>query len=132
MGDQADSLADMEKFSDNEGRIIWPAWRAELAWRAAFEFGDIGNAILEGTLLENDINAGDDTAKHQSILNALISRSRAATTEQSALNSNSKISMWNIGIGMCENWSGSLKSESADQQSADSNELSSPEVNCVT
>ena len=25
VGDQADSLADMEKFSDNEGRIIWPA-----------------------------------------------------------------------------------------------------------
>ena len=39
VGDQTDSLADMEKFSDNERRIIWPAWRAELAWCAAFEGG---------------------------------------------------------------------------------------------
>ena len=48
VGDQADSLSDMVKFSDNEGRIIWPAWRAELARHAAFEFSDIGIAILEG------------------------------------------------------------------------------------
>ena len=83
MGDQADSLADMIKFSDNEGKIIWPAWRAELARREAFEFGDIGNAVIEGTLLEKDINAGDYATKHQPILNALISRSRAGVQMRS-------------------------------------------------
>ena len=48
-----------------------------MARRAAFEFGNIGNAVIEGTLLEKDINAGDDATKHQPILNALISRSQA-------------------------------------------------------
>ena len=40
MGVQADSLADMKKFSDSEGEIIWPEWRAELTRRISFEFGE--------------------------------------------------------------------------------------------
>ena len=43
MGDQKDGLRGLTRFSDNEGDIIWPAWRAELKQRVAFEFGKIGN-----------------------------------------------------------------------------------------
>ena len=48
MGDQKDGLRGLTRFSDNEGDIIWPAWRAELKQRVAFEFGKIGNQIIEG------------------------------------------------------------------------------------
>ena len=34
MGDQIDGLRGLTRFSDNEGEIIWPAWRAELKQRA--------------------------------------------------------------------------------------------------
>ena len=45
MGSQEDGLRGMTRFSDNEGDIIWPAWRAELKQRISFEFGKIGNQI---------------------------------------------------------------------------------------
>ena len=34
VGSQDDGLRGLTRFSDNEGDIIWPAWRAELkrAW----------------------------------------------------------------------------------------------------
>ena len=47
MGDQQDGLRGLTRFSDNEGDIIWPAWRAELKQRVAFEFGKIGNQIID-------------------------------------------------------------------------------------
>ena len=43
VGSQNDGLRGLTRFSDNEGDIIWPAWRAELKQRVAFEFGKIGN-----------------------------------------------------------------------------------------
>ena len=36
------------RFSDNEGDIIWLAWRAELGQRVAPEPGKIGNQITGG------------------------------------------------------------------------------------
>ena len=54
MGSQEDGLRGMTRFSDNEGDIIWPAWRAELKQRIAFEFGKIGNQIIEGEVKESD------------------------------------------------------------------------------
>ena len=54
MGGQPDGLWGLTRFSDNEGDIIWPAWRAELKQRVAFEFGKIGNQIIEGEVKESD------------------------------------------------------------------------------
>ena len=54
MGDQNDGLRGLTRFSDNEGDIIWPAWRAELEQRVAFEFGKIGNQITGGEVKESD------------------------------------------------------------------------------
>lgn len=54
MGDQQNGLRGLARFSDNEGDIIWPAWRAELEQRVAFEFGtaalcrQIAPAVLSG------------------------------------------------------------------------------------
>ena len=48
MGDQQGGLRGLARSSDNEGEIIWPAWRAELEQRVAFEFGKIGNKVIEG------------------------------------------------------------------------------------
>ena len=58
MGDQKDGLRGLTRFSDNEGDIIWPAWRAELKQRVAFEFGKIGNQIIEGEVKESDVDLG--------------------------------------------------------------------------
>ena len=52
VGSQDDGLRGLTRFSDNEGDIIWPAWRAELKQRVAFEFGKIGNQIIEGEVKE--------------------------------------------------------------------------------
>ena len=60
MGDQQDGLRGLTRFSDNEGEIIWPAWRAELKQRVAFELGKIGNKVIEGdacTDLSSDIRS---------------------------------------------------------------------------
>ena len=63
MGSQDDGLRGMTRFSDNEGNIIWPAWRAELKQRVAFEFGKIGNQIIEGEVKESDVVVGEVTEK---------------------------------------------------------------------
>ena len=62
MGDQQDGLRGLTRFSDNEGEIIWPAWRAELKQRVSFEFGKIGNQIIEGEVKEEDADHGEVTA----------------------------------------------------------------------
>ena len=48
MGDQNYGLRGLARFSDNEGAIIWPAWRAELKQLVEFEIGTTGNKIIEG------------------------------------------------------------------------------------
>ena len=77
MGDQNDGLRGLTRFSDNEGDIIWPAWRAELEQRVAFEFGKIGNQIIEGEVKESDVDLGEVTEKINALINALIPRTRA-------------------------------------------------------
>ena len=77
MGDQNDGLRGLTRFSDNEGDIIWPAWRAELKQRVAFEFGKIGNQIIEGEVKESDVDLGEVTEKINALINALIPRTRA-------------------------------------------------------
>ena len=77
MGDQQDGLRGLTRFSDNEGDIIWPAWRAELKQRVAFEFGKIGNQIIEGEVKESDVDLGEVTEKINALINALIPRTRA-------------------------------------------------------
>ena len=72
MGDQKDGLRGLTRFSDNEGDIIWPAWRAELKQRVAFEFGKIGNQIIEGEVKESDVDLGEVTEKINALVNALI------------------------------------------------------------
>ena len=81
MGDQKDGLRGLTRFSDNEGDIIWPAWRAELKQRVAFEFGKIGNQIIEGEVKESDVDSGEVTEKINALVNALwlIDRSREAS-----------------------------------------------------
>ena len=71
------SLRGLTRFSDNEGDIIWPAWRAELKQRVAFEFGKIGNQIIEGEVKESDVDLGEVTEKINALINALIPRTRA-------------------------------------------------------
>ena len=77
MGDQKDGLRGLTRFSDNEGDIIWPAWRAELKQRVAFEFGKIGNQIIEGEVKESDVDSGEVTEKINALVNALIPKTRA-------------------------------------------------------
>ena len=77
MGDQQDGLRGLTRFSDNEGDIIWPAWRAELKQRVAFEFGKIGNQIIEGEVKELDTDQGEVTDNINELINALIPRTRA-------------------------------------------------------
>ena len=77
MGDQQDGLRGLTRFSDNEGDIIWPAWRAELKQRVAFEFGKIGNLIIEGEVKESDADQGEVTDNINALINALIPRTRA-------------------------------------------------------
>ena len=82
MGDQNDGLRGLTRFSDNEGDIIWPAWRAELKQRVAFEFGKIGNQIIEGEVKESDVDLGEVTEKINALINALIPRSGGYSTVQ--------------------------------------------------
>ena len=77
MGDQQDGLRGLTRFSDNEGEIIWPAWRAELKQRVAFEFGKIGNKVIEGEVKEEDVDHGEVTADINSLINSLIPKTRA-------------------------------------------------------
>ena len=77
MGDQQDGLRGLTRFSDNEGEIIWPAWRAELKQRVSFEFGKIGNQIIEGEVKEEDVDHGEVTADINSLINSLIPKTRA-------------------------------------------------------
>ena len=65
MGDQKDGLRGLTRFSDNEGDIIWPAWRAELKQRVAFEFGKIGNQITGGEVKESDADHQGGQRAHQ-------------------------------------------------------------------
>ena len=46
MGDQQDGLRGLTRYSDNEGDIIWPAWRAELKQRVAFRHEDQDGNLL--------------------------------------------------------------------------------------
>ena len=68
MGDQQDGLRGLTRFSDNEGEIIWPAWQAELEQRVAFEFGKIGNKVIEGEVKESDADHGEVTEDINSLL----------------------------------------------------------------
>ena len=77
MGSQDDGLRGMTRFSDNEGNIIWPAWRAELKQRVAFEFGKIGNQIIEGEVKESDADERVVTVNINALINALIPKTRA-------------------------------------------------------
>ena len=77
VGSQDDALRGLTRFSDNEGDIIWPAWRAELKQRVAFEFGKIGNQIIGGEVKESDTANGEVTANIHALINALIPKTRA-------------------------------------------------------
>ena len=77
VGSQDDALRGLTRFSDNEGDIIWPAWRAELKQRVAFEFGKIGNQIIEGEVKESDPDKGEVTVGICALINALIPKTRA-------------------------------------------------------
>ena len=77
MGSQEDGLRGMTRFSDNEGDIIWPAWRAELKQRISFEFGKIGNQIIEGEVTESDVDERLVTENINALINALIPKTRA-------------------------------------------------------
>ena len=77
MGVQQDGLRGLTRFSDNEGDIIWPGWRAELKQRVAFEFGKIGNQVIEGEVKESDVVEGEVDEVINALINALIPRTRA-------------------------------------------------------
>ena len=77
MGDQQDGLRGLTRYSDNEGDIIWPAWRAELKQRVAFEFGKVGSKIIEGEVKETDADPGEVTEDINALINALIPKTRA-------------------------------------------------------
>ena len=76
MGGQQDGLRGLTRFSDNEGDIIWPAWRAELKQRVAFEFGKIGNEIIEGEVKESVADESEVSENIKTLINALIPRTR--------------------------------------------------------
>ena len=80
VGSQDDALRGLTRFSDNEGDIIWPAWRAELKQRVAFEFGKIGNQIIEGEVKESDTANGEVTVNIHALINALIPEQDRAST----------------------------------------------------
>ena len=64
MGDSksSDSLKGITRFSGNDGKIVWPAWKLELFEIIKFEFGAVGIEILEGRLTEQMIKEGDDVS----------------------------------------------------------------------
>ena len=77
MGDQNYGLRGLTRFSDNEGDINWPAWRAELKQLVKFEMGTIGNKIIEGELNEEDVTQGEVAGDISLLVNALIPKTRA-------------------------------------------------------
>ena len=77
MGDQQGGLRGLTRFSDNEGNIIWPAWRAELEQQVALEFGKIGNQIIEGGVKESGADQGGVADNTNALINALIPKTRA-------------------------------------------------------
>ena len=83
MGDQNYGLRGLTRFSDNEGDIIWPAWRAELKQLVKFEIGTIGNKIIEGELKEEDVIQGEVAGDISLLVNALIPKTRAEVQTRS-------------------------------------------------
>ena len=77
MGDQNYGLRGLTRFSDNEGAIIWPAWRAELKQLVKFEIGTIGNKIIEGEFKEEDVTQGEVVGDISLLVDALIPGTRA-------------------------------------------------------
>ena len=73
MGDQNHGLRGLTRFSDNEGDIIWPAWRAELKQLVKFEIGSIGNKIIEGEFNEEGVIQGEVAGDTGLLVNALVS-----------------------------------------------------------
>ena len=76
MGDQQDGLRGLTRYSDNEGDIIWPAWRAELKQRVAFEFGKVGSKIIEGEVKETDADPGEHLLTTTTVMKRRSRRSR--------------------------------------------------------
>ena len=83
MGDQNYGLRGLTRFSDNEGDIIWPAWRAELMQFVKFEIGTIGNKIIEGEFKEEDVDQGEVAGDISLLVNALIPKTRAEVQTRS-------------------------------------------------
>ena len=83
MGDQNYGLRGLTRFSDNEGDIIWPAWRAELKQLVKFEIGTIGNKIIEGEFKEEDVIQGGVAGDISLLVNALIPKTRAEVQTRS-------------------------------------------------
>ena len=83
MGDQNYGLRGLTRFSDNEGDIIWPAWRAELKQLVKFEIGSIGNKIIEGEFNEEDVVQGQVEGDIDLLVNALIPKTRAEVQTRS-------------------------------------------------
>ena len=83
MGDQNYGLRGLTRFSDNEGDIIWPAWRAELKQLVKFEIGSIGNKIIEGEFNEEDVIQGEVDGDINLLVNALIPKARAEVQTRS-------------------------------------------------
>ena len=83
MGDQNYGLRGLTRFSDNEGDIIWPAWRAELKQLVKFEIGSIGNKIIEGEFKEEDVTQGEVVGDVSLLVNALIPKTRAEVQTRS-------------------------------------------------
>ena len=52
-------------------------YRAELKQRVAFEFGKIGNQIIEGEVKESDVDERVVTVNINALINALIQKTRA-------------------------------------------------------
>ena len=82
-GQQNYGLRGLTRFSDNEGAIIWPAWRAELKQLVKFEIGTIGNKIIEGELKEEDVIQGEVAGDISLLVNALIPKTRAEVQTRS-------------------------------------------------
>ena len=65
VGDQNYGLRGLTRFSDNEGSIIWPAWRAGLEQLVEFEIGSTGNKVIEGEFNEEDVVQGEVDASER-------------------------------------------------------------------
>ena len=94
MGVQQDGLRGLTRFSDNEGDIIWPAWRAELKQRVAFEFGKIGNQVIEGEVKESDVVEGEVDEVINALINALIPRTCQQQTRNTKQQSTCRTKSW--------------------------------------